>query len=87
MYLKKTANKFNNLNIKNYQEDLLKSASINNILKKEENNIMQSIENKEENEKEKKKDTLSLNSFNSLNNSLFMNNLGGVGLNSKSKRK
>ena len=85
MYLKKTANKFNNLNIKNYQEDLLKSASINNILKKEENNIMQSIENKEENEKEKKKDTLSLNSFNSLNNSLFMNNLGGVGLNNEIK--
>ena len=69
-------NKFYNLNINNYQEDLLKSASINNILKKEENNLIISTENKEESEKEKKKDTLSLNSFNSLNNNIFMNNLG-----------
>ena len=67
LYFKQLSNKFVNLNSQNYSNELLNSISINDLMKREENNTILSKE------KEKKKDTISLNSFNSLNNNLSNN--------------
>ena len=73
LYLKQLTTKFASLNTQNYSNELLKSISINDLMKREENNIIISKEKRTESEKEKKKDTISLNSFNSLNNNLTNN--------------
>ena len=67
LYFKQLSNKFVNLNSQNYSNELLNSISINDLMKREENNTILSKE------KEKKKDTISLNSFNSINNNLSNN--------------
>ena len=67
LYFKQLSNKFVNLNSQKYSNELLNSISINDLMKREENNTILSKE------KEKKKDTISLNSFNSLNNNLSNN--------------
>ena len=67
LYFKQLSNKFVNLNSQNYSDELLNSISINDLMKREENNTILSKE------KEKKKDTISLNSFNSINNNLSNN--------------
>jgi hypothetical protein len=73
LYLKQLTTKFASLNTQNYSNELLKSISINDLMKREENNTIISKEKRTESEKEKKKDTISLNSFNSLNNNLTNN--------------
>ena len=67
LYFKQLSNKFVNLNSQKYSNELLNSISIDDLMKREENNTILSKE------KEKKKDTISLNSFNSLNNNLSNN--------------
>ena len=75
LYMRKIAGKFAQINEKNYSPNLLKTISLNNLMNKDEKNSLNSIEKRSENEKEKQKDTISLNSFNSLiNQNIYFNN-------------
>ena len=71
LYFTKLSDKFIQINTLNYPNELLKSISLNNLMQKEQNN--NPFQPKAENEKEKQKDTISLNSLNSLNNNLISN--------------
>ena len=73
LYFKKVSDKFAQINNRKYSSNLLKSISINNLFLKEEINNLQQKEIQNENGKEKPKDTISLNSFNSFNSNLINN--------------
>ena len=68
LFFKKIIEKFTRLNSNNYPENYLKSISMNNLMKIEENNTFQSNELLMENNKNIEKDLDSLNGSNCFNN-------------------
>jgi hypothetical protein len=83
LFFKKIIEKFTRLNSNNYPENYLKSISMNNLMKIEENNTFQSNELLMENNKNIEKDLDSLNGSNCFNNSPLnlQNNIFNKGIN------
>ena len=83
LFFKKIIEKFTRLNSNNYPENYLKSISMNNLMKIEENNTFQSNELLMENNKNIEKDLDSLNGSNCFNNIPLnlQNNIFNKGIN------
>ena len=83
LFFKKIIEKFTRLNSNNYPENYLKSISMNNLMKIEENNTFQSNDLLMENNKNIEKDLDSLNDSNCFNNRPLnlQNNIFNKGIN------